>query len=183
MAPSCVATRQPLAACQDMDFPDVPDLCGALPTQEAARSETESEYSFLSDSTKESGSSSLYTGDSKKSEQKRMLRRKKQDMLISQFLKENKFGSDVSEPKVICCMLMKEAIYPIHVAAKLGDAQMIRLLLKAGADRKQKTSQGRTAAEIAVEADNFGSHREVLELVSGKATFMAVREFMSLESS
>lgn len=35
------------------------------------------------------------------------------------------------------------ALYPIHVAAKLGKPQMVKVLLRAGADKEKNTSQGR----------------------------------------
>ena len=40
------------------------------------------------------------------------------------------------------------------------DCEIVRLLLAAGADPQQKTSQGRTAEEIALEEDSLGSHEE-----------------------
>lgn len=36
-----------------------------------------------------------------------------------------------------------EELYPIHVAAKLGKPQMVKVLLRAGADKEKNTSQGR----------------------------------------
>ena len=42
---------------------------------------------------------------------------------------------------------------PIHVAAKLGHMRIVKSLLLARADPKQKTSRGRTAVQIARKAD------------------------------
>ena len=33
-------------------------------------------------------------------------------------------------------------MYPLHAAAELGDAQLVRMLLAAGADPEQRTGQG-----------------------------------------
>ncbi|CAL1169488.1 unnamed protein product [Cladocopium goreaui] len=43
----------------------------------------------------------------------------------------------------------KEMVYPLHLAASLGHCDMVRILLAAGADPLQKSSQGRTAADVA----------------------------------
>mmetsp|Transcript_46925 Transcript_46925/g.77470 ORF Transcript_46925/g.77470 Transcript_46925/m.77470 type:complete len:118 (+) Transcript_46925:186-539(+) len=43
----------------------------------------------------------------------------------------------------------KEMVYPLHLAASLGNCEMVRILLAAGADPRQKSSQGRTAADLA----------------------------------
>lgn len=42
------------------------------------------------------------------------------------------------------------------------DAEIVRLLLAAGADREQRTSKGRTAEQIALEENLLGSHKEKL---------------------
>lgn len=99
------------------------------------------------------------------------------------FLQEHRFGSDISEPRAVpaCWRLwQKELVYPIHVAAETGDADMVRLLLKKGADPKQKTSLGRTAFDIASEQDRLGSHRDVLELVRGAIRVLSLRDFKRL---
>ena len=98
-------------------------------------------------------------------------------------MKEHNFSKDVSEPRLprmSCTGFGKEVLYPIHVAASLGDAEMLRLLVKAGADLQQRTSKGRTATHFALEGDDFGSHRDVLDLLRGKIQTMALREFVSL---
>ena len=102
---------------------------------------------------------------------------------LKNFLLTHNFSEDVREPRMprlSCIGLGKEALYPIHVAASLGDAQMVRLLAKAGADFQQRTSKGRTAIELAMERDSAGSHRDTLDLLRGKVKTMALREFVSL---
>ena len=102
------------------------------------------------------------------------------------FLKKHNFPKDVCEPRqsrLSCVSLGREMLYPIHVAARLGDAQMVRLLMQAGADVGQKTSKGRTAADLAREHDASGSHWDVLDLLAGKVRTMALREFVWLMQS
>lgn len=36
----------------------------------------------------------------------------------------------------------REELYPLHMAAKLGRPQLVKLLLRAGADKEKETSQG-----------------------------------------
>ena len=55
-----------------------------------------------------------------------------------------------------------------------------RLLLQARADPDQKTSCGRTAEALAKDADIFGSHREVVEMLQGGLKVLGLREAMSL---
>ncbi|CAE7843435.1 unnamed protein product, partial [Symbiodinium microadriaticum] len=53
----------------------------------------------------------------------------------------------------------QETLYPLHFAALGGSLCLVRELLKLGADPHQKTSRGRTALDVAIDADNSGSHR------------------------
>lgn len=46
-------------------------------------------------------------------------------------------------------------------APRPQDAEIVRLLLAAGADREQRTSKGRTAEQIALEENLLGSHKEM----------------------
>ncbi|CAE7202188.1 unnamed protein product [Symbiodinium natans] len=89
--------------------------------------------------------------------------------------------SSVCEPLATGCFSVLQArIYPIHKAAKLGDHEMLRLLLQAKADPLQKTSRGRTAAEIAEAADRDGSHQYVLHLLQNQVQVLNAREVHDL---
>jgi len=46
-----------------------------------------------------------------------------------------------------------ERLWPIHVAAKAEDLEMVRRLLKMGADPMQKSSHGRTALQMVIAKD------------------------------
>eukprot|EP00439_Symbiodinium_sp_Y106_P053693 s23_g7.t1 len=138
----------------------------------------------LASSTCSEGQSLLYS-DASWLLRKQSLRSQRNKEVLNEFLQEHRFDQDVLEPRASpCCFLWsKELVYPIHVAAAVGNAEIVRLLLKAGADLAQKTSRGRTAADIAAQEDRYGSHREVLELVRGAVKFMSLRDFMLLAES
>ncbi|CAE6966864.1 Tnks2 [Symbiodinium natans] len=70
------------------------------------------------------------------------------ELMLEDFLKTHGF-SDVNEPRQSGCFSFKERLFPLHVAAKCGDHEMVRILLQAGADRWAKTSKGWTALELA----------------------------------
>jgi len=52
--------------------------------------------------------------------------------------------------------------YPLHEATKQGNADMVRMLLEAGANPMKKDSMGRTAEELAEARNWFGRKGEVL---------------------
>ena len=63
-----------------------------------------------------------------------------------------------------------EEFYPLHLAAKSGNAKMVSLLLRAGANQKQKTSKGRSVLEVAQEAECTDSYLQVLALLEENQT-------------
>ena len=81
-------------------------------------------------------------------------RRHLRELRLKDFLKANGFR-DVSDPRQGGCFSFKERLWPLHVAARLGDHEMVQILLAAGADTSQKTSKGRTALEIAEGSGNW----------------------------
>ncbi|CAJ1423323.1 unnamed protein product, partial [Effrenium voratum] len=88
---------------------------------------------------------------------------RRQQQYLQDFLRRHRC-EHVSEPQLASGCLrvaFKEELYPIHVAAQLGDAKAIRLLLAEGADPFQPTSRGRTALDIARQH----AHPEVQELL------------------
>ena len=74
----------------------------------------------------------------------------------------------------------KETFYPVHLAAHLGDAELLRLILQAGADATQRTSLGRSAKEVALQNNISGSHDEVLLLLAEPITVCNVRGLVHL---
>jgi len=67
------------------------------------------------------------------------------DKKVSAFLQSHGFKGDVNSKK----SSMLKARYPLHVAVKEQDAEMIKLLLCAGADKSLKNSSGYTPAQKA----------------------------------
>ena len=175
MAPNCSASRQPEAREVDSALPTLEDASASQPYR------SNSMDSACSNTSEES-CDKLYSGDSLRLYVKKRQRRQKNQEQIMQFLQKHNCPS-IDEPKLSCLSFMREVVYPIHLAASLGDAHMVRLLVNAGADLQQTTSKGRTAADFALECDKFGSHRDVLDLVQGSVKTMALREFLRLHPS
>eukprot|EP00747_Dinoflagellata_sp_TGD_P220239 gnl/TRDRNA2_/TRDRNA2_92239_c0_seq1.p1 gnl/TRDRNA2_/TRDRNA2_92239_c0~~gnl/TRDRNA2_/TRDRNA2_92239_c0_seq1.p1 ORF type:complete len:295 (-),score=66.87 gnl/TRDRNA2_/TRDRNA2_92239_c0_seq1:30-863(-) len=83
---------------------------------------------------------------------------------VASFLAEHKFSS-------VCGKRWKlmAVTYPLHTAAKKGDAEIATDLLQSGADPMQKDSAGKTAAQVAQRCNRKGSHAAVLRVL-GAAT-------------
>lgn len=87
---------------------------------------------------------------------------------VQAFLKEHGYAGPAAPKRT----LMKTT-YPLHEAAKLGDAKMVTMLLEEGASQTQKNSRGKTALQRAQQADRKGSHAQVIQLLGGKAQAQA----------
>lgn len=78
------------------------------------------------------------------------------------WLKKKGFGDACAKKKS-----MFSSTYPLHVAVKENDAEMIRCLLAAGADASLKNSSGQTAAQLADKSNKKGSHSACLDVLGG----------------
>jgi len=77
---------------------------------------------------------------------------------MDDFLSKNGFdGVSIKRKRAL-----RPSIYPLHLAAEKGDAQLISLLCQAGADRVQKDSSGRTPEDAAKRKNKKGSHDDAL---------------------
>lgn len=56
--------------------------------------------------------------------------------------------------------------YPLHVAVKQNDPEMVQLLLQANADPSQRDSSGKTPQELARRYNRHGSHEKVLSMLA-----------------
>eukprot|EP00434_Breviolum_minutum_P008407 symbB.v1.2.007420.t1/scaffold453.1/size202423/11 len=75
-------------------------------------------------------------------------------------------------------LFQTELHYPLHVAARLGDFDVVRLLLKARADMEAVDSRGLTALK-----DDNGSHEHIITLLQyPKLHFGHVRDLIILIS-
>lgn len=92
---------------------------------------------------------------------------------IASFLHRHQFAGNVHDAReteehvrLLCGLpFMTRSVCPLHVAAELGDAMMVELLLAEKADPRKKTSGGKTALQTAQKASKCGSHDAVLRLL------------------
>ena len=96
--------------------------------------------------------------------------------VIVDFLTRNHFAGVNAPRSRSGFRLLSESVYPLHVAAQQGDAHMVQALLREGADLSKKSSTGQTALDIAHVSNQFGSHRMVLEILSGRWNTMSLRD-------
>merc|ERR1712061_54357 len=73
------------------------------------------------------------------------------DRKVNEFLKSRGFTCDVNMKK----SSMRKYKYPLHIAVKEQDAEMVKLLLLAGADKSLKTSSGNTPVQ---KAEQYSKH-------------------------
>jgi len=74
------------------------------------------------------------------------------------FLKAEGFGG-VNQPK----QSLLRTVFPLHHAAETGNARMVELLLREGADPRLLNSWGQTAEQVAQSKGAGGPHAAVLE--------------------
>lgn len=77
---------------------------------------------------------------------------------VRAFLDSNGFGEIYS-----CRHRLLHSYYPLHLAVRWNDPEMVGLLLSRGADPRQQDSAGRTPFQLAQARDRRGSHKKVLE--------------------
>eukprot|EP00435_Cladocopium_sp_Y103_P054483 s327_g17.t1 len=103
---------------------------------------------------------------------KRKAKEQRKVLEMKHFLQIHKF-EDVNEPQQPrsgCCFgTHREQLYPVHLAAQLGNAEVMSLLLRAGANKDQLTSKGRSALQLARSADVHNSHLQVIQVLEGKS--------------
>lgn len=116
--------------------------------------------------------------------QKRRTKSLEKEQELLNFLAHYDFSDDVNMPRVVkngCFLSKPQKVYPVHMAAAAGDHKILRLLLRAGADPKQKTSKGADALEIAQYANRRGSHDQVVALLTTEVKLLSAREALNLK--
>jgi len=101
---------------------------------------------------------------------------------VVDFLQRNNFAGINAPRSRLGFRLLSESVYPLHVAAQKGDARMVQELLRERADPDKRTSTGRAALDMANTANQFGSHRMVLEILSGRWNTMSFRDLRAISS-
>mmetsp|Transcript_74997 Transcript_74997/g.217692 ORF Transcript_74997/g.217692 Transcript_74997/m.217692 type:complete len:241 (+) Transcript_74997:58-780(+) len=82
---------------------------------------------------------------------------------VAAFLRGKGFTAGAGGPK----KSLMGTTYPLHEAAKAGNVELVRMLLKEGAAPSQKNSSGKTAAQVAEKSNKRGSHSAVLSALAG----------------
>merc|ERR1712060_123672 len=88
---------------------------------------------------------------------------------VAAFLSEHKFKGGAGDPK----KSVFKTNYPLHKAAKRGNAAMVTMLLQEGASASQKNSWGKTAAEVAQAVNKQNSHAGVLRVLASSGSLRA----------
>mmetsp|Transcript_47280 Transcript_47280/g.110574 ORF Transcript_47280/g.110574 Transcript_47280/m.110574 type:complete len:269 (+) Transcript_47280:75-881(+) len=102
---------------------------------------------------------------------RKQARAKERRRRVEEFLRANGFESLKHAKRVQdSCGLpfIARTMYPIHVAAESADAGIVEMMLQEGADPSQKTSNGKTASELARKRNKGGSHDAVLRVLTSK---------------
>lgn len=73
----------------------------------------------------------------------------------------------------------KEVLRPVHVAAKCGDYEMLRLLAAAGADVEAVTSRQRSALDLARKLPESSQRSEIIAFLQSGGKMMQVRDMLS----
>mmetsp|Transcript_77581 Transcript_77581/g.122353 ORF Transcript_77581/g.122353 Transcript_77581/m.122353 type:complete len:217 (+) Transcript_77581:66-716(+) len=97
----------------------------------------------------------------------RQKRRKTRQDLVQTFLQFHGFP-DLDTPKCLRRATGEEEVYPLHLAAELGDAAVVSALLLAHVDPDQRSSWDRTAFELAVLNNRARSHFEAIECLRSR---------------
>ena len=77
-------------------------------------------------------------------------------------------------PRPSCLFAQEEVLYPVHVAAQQADVQVLKLLLRSGAKKDQRTSKGRTPLELASTAVDWENRVKVMQILMETKTFVDV---------
>ncbi|CAJ1378610.1 unnamed protein product [Effrenium voratum] len=151
--------------------PDADCLEGAV-LPEVCEEKRQSTSSTCSTSSKASSASSLTTSStssddeqpisSSRGSSKRSRKRQRRELEIQKWLTHYNFQA-VDIPRPLSRFTSEqEMVYPVHVAAIVGDCTVLRHLLATGADLDQESSLGRTAYDFACETNNAGSHGDAV---------------------
>eukprot|EP00435_Cladocopium_sp_Y103_P043414 s3508_g12.t1 len=91
--------------------------------------------------------------------------RRTADVLIEEMRMLSFMKRDRLNEKFQSCIFGMEEVYPVHVAAYLGDVDAMNFVIASRADPNKKTSMGRTALEVARDFNNCGSHDRFIAML------------------
>jgi len=115
-------------------------------------------------------------------EDKRRARQEEKErrrQLLDKFFKDYGFRRGVNGPqtRTIWAFCRQITTYPLHRAAALGDAYLVEMLLREGAEVALKDSKGKTAVEVAEMKNKDGSHNDALRWLEAAAHSWAQQPF------
>lgn len=90
-------------------------------------------------------------------------RRRQDQIALNLFLRRHGFSSTKGKRRE---SFLLRYDYPLHIAVRLADEQIVRALLAQGVDETQKNSSGLTARMVAQRENKDGSHDEVLNMLA-----------------
>jgi len=96
----------------------------------------------------------------RKQEEQRMEKTRMRRLRIDSFLREHGFTEHTNVPK----RTLMTTKYPLHTAAKLGDAELVEMLIEERADPTLCDSRGLTPMQTAERHNIDGSHEAVLQV-------------------
>jgi len=115
------------------------------------------------------------------------IRRQFRQDLVNDFLEQYGFEEIDRSQRIrtrtgcFCLFSTSQVVYPVHLAARDGNFEVLALLLKHGVDKNVLSSKGRTPLDMARSADVKGSHVKVINLLQGDAfPSISVRCFWEL---
>eukprot|EP00438_Fugacium_kawagutii_P023445 Skav230373 [mRNA] locus=scaffold2874:161873:176813:- [translate_table: standard] len=107
--------------------------------------------------------------------QKKVKRQEK----LKEFLKKHGFSEDVTECRAPRgCFCYKETLWPLHVAARDGHSDLVRMMLMQGAEPDQLSSKGKTAKDFA----RKNGHQKVLDILDSDLKVVGLRKALELMS-
>ena len=98
--------------------------------------------------------------------------KKVQDRELDMYLEKHGF-TDMNSPIEVDSV--KDRLLPIHVATLHAEDEAVRMLLTYGADPEAQTIGGRSALDIAQNANIGRSHLQVLQLLRGAVQIVEVK--------
>ncbi|CAK8993927.1 NADPH-dependent diflavin oxidoreductase 1 [Durusdinium trenchii] len=98
---------------------------------------------------------------------------------LQNFLNEFQFKNAFT-PRSDSSIFGRKKYYPVHVAARLGDCEVLRDLLLLGVDAQQTDASGLLPLDIARAASHGRSHQQVIELLQEEVKVVSMREFHQL---
>jgi len=83
---------------------------------------------------------------------------------VDAFLKARGFKQLAAPRKAVC----GSAVYPIHQAVEENNAELVKAMVRCGADLKQKNASKKTPLEFASKCNKNGSHDLVVKALRGE---------------